>query len=248
MHNSNLVVKLDKVTLQFKRDTKPLFKELNLEVYKHDFVTIVGGNGAGKSALLKLVSRSYLPSKGKVYFNGTNLSRISSQNYAGKCVTFSQNTAECLFPSLSVFENYQLWQMGRTQSFFQAFAKNDKESFKEHIHQFNKKLVSKLDTEVRLLSGGEKQALILGLIFLSPPELLLLDEHTSALDPKTSSHIMELTCKQIAKYGITCMMVTHDLHHIKTYGNRLLVLKEGLVALDSREKPSLDQIMHYCYE
>jgi putative tryptophan/tyrosine transport system ATP-binding protein len=140
-----------------------------------------------------------------------------------------------------------LWKMGQQKKFFMMGGNEQREFFEQHVALFNPRLVLKLDTEVSLLSGGERQALVLSLIFLRPPKMLLLDEHTSALDPKTSSAIMELTADLVAKHNMGCIMITHDLHMAEKFGNRVIALKEGQVVLDSYSKPSIQEMMHCCY-
>jgi putative ABC transport system ATP-binding protein len=239
-----MLVEFKDFTLKFSEHENPLFDKFNLDIQPGDFVVLIGGNGSGKSTLLKAITGVPYEYSGAIIINGTNLKHLPTR--WEHCFMLNQNVNECLFLNLTVYENLVLWT--RKTEFYKKNVGSLKETFKNYIVDFNKKLPGKLDMPVALLSGGEKQSLVLGLIFLNPPKLLLLDEHTSALDPKTAASIMNLTHELIQKHLVSCIMITHEMNDAEHYGNRIVGLKEGSLVLDTREKCSVEKLMHVCYE
>lgn len=219
------ILNLKNVTLNFPGAERPALKQINYIVNRGDFVIVLGSNGSGKSTLLKLLYRSHLPNDGKIEFLGKAIAEHGMGHFSEKVGVLTQSCADSLFTSLTIYENYLLVkkQKGLTR------VNNAKERafLSDYLTDFNPNLCNKLDIVIDKLSGGEKQAFALALCLLQPPALLLLDEHTSALDPKTSNQIMQLTHKMIARHQITCLLTTHDLDIAMQYGNRILVLREG---------------------
>jgi len=171
-----------------------------------------------------------------------SIEKYSQKKLAKTIITLTQNPLDSLFPKLTVKENCLL-------ACYRA--ENSHTSFEDHFAQFNPKLVSHLNTLSGNLSGGEQQALVLALACLAKPKILLLDEHTSALDPHTAENLMRLTQEKIKAQGMTCIMSTHQLEHALKYGDRLIALQNGriLKTYNKTEKASLslEQIKKECY-
>lgn len=238
---------LDNVSLNYSGDANPVLQQINYAVHPEDFVILLGGNGSGKSSLLKLLHRHHQPNAGKIHFLNKPIHHHSSKEFSGQVSILTQDCSQSLFSSLSVYENYLL--MRRSQLTFTRHH-HERQFLKTHLEDYNPNLCNKLDTLITQLSGGEKQALALAFCLLHPPTLLLLDEHTSALDPKTSEQIMQLTQKMIIKHNITCILTTHDLDIALRYGNRILVLHEGKISktFDRQNKSQLSKevlLNHY---
>lgn len=228
----NLILSLDNISLNLPGVEKPILSNINYKITEGDFIVILGSNGSGKSSLLKCIDQRYQPTSGKISFIKSKM----------KITTLGQNCHESLFPTLTILENYYLFSSGK---------KTDKEFFINYLNEFNPNLSIKLDQLVQTLSGGEKQALALALSVLYPPDILLLDEHTSALDPKSAQTLMEITHRAIQQHNITCMLTTHDLDIASQYGNRILALRNGRMfqVIEHEDKKVLDQnkLLAACY-
>lgn len=245
------LLNIQNVCLQASGIDKPILSGINYQVGKGDFIIILGSNGSGKSSLLKLIDQRYQPTSGVIFLNDRPLARYSAAELSQTVITLTQNTNESLFGSLTLLENYLLVKQRHEAKLFSFANKNEREFFANYLLEFNVNLASKLDQLVDRLSGGEKQALALALSVLYPPKILLLDEHTSALDPKSGQDLMALTHKIVSEHHITCMLTTHDLDIALTYGNRILALRHGEVykVIESEEKKTLTQkdLLEVCY-
>jgi putative ABC transport system ATP-binding protein len=234
------LLKINNLSLKIGNLERPILSNINYEINPGEFIIILGSNGSGKSSLLKLLENRYYPTEGEIFLEERLLSRYSEKQLSQQIKTLTQNCHESLFTSLTIFENYLL----RTK-------KPDKEFLKNYLKKFNINLSLKLDQIVEKLSGGEKQALALALIMLYPPKILLLDEHTSALDPHASSQIMQLTKDIVEEYKITCILTTHDLFIAENYGDRILALKNGSIHQDIKKNPkaklSHSELLNACY-
>lgn len=224
---------------------KPILNKINYEIFADDFVIILGSNGSGKSTLLKLIDKRLQTTQGKLFLQEKDINNYTAKEYSQKVKTLSQNCNDSLYPSLTLFENYLL--ANKKVNFGLRKNKQARELLKNYLFQFNPKLSTKLDQIVDELSGGEKQTLALALTILNPPLLLLLDEHTSALDPKTAELNMQLTKDMVTKNKITCLLTTHNLNIAEQYGNRILAIGHGeiLGAIDSEEKNSFSNELMY---
>jgi len=242
---------LKKVALHLKGIEHAILLPLSYTLQKGDFVIVIGSNGSGKSSLLKLIDKRYTASNGEILLEGKPLRSYAPKVLHHKIKTLTQNTEESLFETLTVFENYLVVKQQYEPNLFSLIEKKERAYFENYVESFNPQLSRKLDQAVRQLSGGEKQALALALTVLYPPRLLLLDEHTSALDPKSAERIMALTRKVIEEYQITCLLTTHNLAVAKEYGNRILALKEGKLhhVIESAEKAVLTELelLQMCY-
>ncbi|MBS5987866.1 ATP-binding cassette domain-containing protein [Clostridium sp.] len=220
-----------------------VFDKLSVEIDKGDFVTIIGSNGAGKSTLLNIIAGSIEQDSGTIYIDGEN---VSSKEEFYRCREIGrvyQNPSFGVDPKMTILENLSLADnKGKKYGLSLGINKKRIESYKELLKELNLGLEDKLYNKVELLSGGQRQALTLLMAVMSNPKLLLLDEHTAALDPKTSEKIMEITKKIVKERGITTLMVTHNLKHAIDSGNRLFMMHRGNIVVDvkGKERKELD--------
>lgn len=216
------ILQINNVSLNLSGAENYILKDIQYKIYPEDFIILLGSNGSGKSSLLKLIDRRTVISSNKIILNGIDINNYSNKEYSQKVKTLTQNCNDSLFPGLTLFENYL---MHKTKS--RDSNKIERQFLQNYLESYNQKLCDKLDQVVDVLSGGEKQTFALAMTILEPPLLLLLDEHTSALDPKTAHMNMLLTQEMIQKNKITCLLTTHNLHMAEEYGNRILGLKLG---------------------
>lgn len=239
------------VSLHLPAMDKPILSDINYQVNQGDFIIILGSNGSGKSSLLKLLDQRYHPTAGDIFLNNSALHAMRPAELSKKIITLTQNCHESLFTSLSIYENYLLVKCRQKTKNSLIRAKNERLFLAEYLVEFNPNLSQKLDQTVDKLSGGEKQALALALSVLYPPEILLLDEHTSALDPKTATQLMAITQRIVSNHHITCMLTTHQLDIAMQYGNRILALRQGEIyqKMDYDNKMNLSQqdLLSACY-
>ena len=233
--NNSKVIELKKINFTIPEVDLHILHDINLEVFSDDFIILLGNNGCGKSSLIKIIDGTYKPESGEIIRHGKDFKDSS-------IVTVMQNVDNSLFPGMTVFENCMLWKL-REDKVSLSFSKaDDKNYYKSYLAPFNENLPDKIDTTVRRLSGGEKQSLILALCLCCPPKLLLLDEHTSALDPKMTDIVMDMTNIDILREKVPCMMTTHNLSHAIKYGNRIIMMRNGRIVHDFRreEKENID--------
>lgn len=237
------MLNFDRVSLHL--NSKAILSDINLTVHSQEMIMMLGSNGSGKSSLLKLIDRRYAFQQGKLTLDSIPIERYSSKNLAKTITTLTQNPLDSLFPHLTVKENL-LIACARIK-----LPQKITPSLKDHLAEFNPKLISHLDSLCINLSGGEQQALVLALACLVGPKILLLDEHTSALDPHTAENLMRLTQEKIRAYGITCIISTHHLDHALRYGDRLIALQQGKILKEysAMEKKllSVETMRQECY-
>lgn len=214
-------------------DEKIIFESLNLHIKKGEFVTIVGGNGAGKSTLMNLVSGLMFPDGGEIFIDGQNVTNLPENKRAKFIGRVFQDPLKGSAPNLTVEENLSLAILRdkkRRLSF--GVHKNNRELLVNELRKFNLGLENRLDAKMGLLSGGQRQAVTLLMATLVKPKILLLDEHTAALDPKSSKKILELTEEITSDENITTLMITHNLDDAIKFGDRLIMLNHGKVQFD----------------
>jgi putative ABC transport system ATP-binding protein len=212
---------------------KKALKGIDLTIHEGDFITVVGSNGAGKSTLLNVISGEIPPSSGNILINDKNVSRDPTFKRAVNVARVFQDPLVGTCGELSIAENLCLaLKRGQKRPLLKALSTKTKKTLQEMVKALNLGLESRLDTPMGLLSGGQRQAVSLLMATLSPLQILLLDEHTSALDPKTAAFIMELSQTLIQERNLTTLMVTHSLHHALDYGNRTLMLHDGQIIYD----------------
>lgn len=215
---------------------------MSLSVEKGDFITIIGSNGAGKSTLLNIISGSIPCDEGSIMLNGEEISNMTEYKISRLVGRVFQDPKLGTSPSMTVLENMSLaCNKNKRYGFSWGVEKKKIPDIKESLSRLGLGLENKLDVNVGLLSGGQRQAMALLMATISNPCLLMLDEHMAALDPKTSEIIGELTDKIVRENGITTLMVTHNLKQAIDMGNRLIMMHRGRIILDIRgeEKKNL---------
>ncbi len=207
-----------------------LVRDMSIDLFPGDCMMLIGSNGSGKSTLLKLISGALTPTSGAIYLEAEIL-RTSIRKRAHSIATMNQDPNAATFSELSVYENYLIRTRGSLQM------------AKDYLYPFNPKLPDRMNTPAGKLSGGERQALGLALCLLSHPKLLLLDEHTSALDPESEKRLMEITYDAIRSRNITAIICTHNVSDALHYGNRLIALQRGslLADISAEEKKNISK-------
>jgi putative tryptophan/tyrosine transport system ATP-binding protein len=239
------------ISLRFPGADRPILENINYSIHEGDRIILLGSNGSGKSSLLKLLNRSYQPTTGQIFLKSHNLQDINMHRLSQEIVTVTQDLRDSLFYNLTVLENCLLWETRFTKASLKISTHQEKGFYSDYLAAFHPQLPKKLDVCVAALSGGERQSLVLALCLQHPPQLLLLDEHTSALDPKTAANLIKYTERLLEEKSITCVLTTHNLEIALKYGNRLLALAEGKIRLeaDGATKTTLtpEQILERCY-
>ena len=235
------MLKLENICLTFNPGTvneKKALENLNLHLEKGDFVTILGSNGAGKSTLFNTIAGTYLPDAGKVYLDGQDITRLPDYKRSKQIGRLFQDPLKGTAPNMTIEENLALAYLraSHTKSPFSMVSKSDRADFRERLAMLNLGLEDRMNQPVGLLSGGQRQALTLLMATLVTPKILLLDEHTAALDPGTAETVLELTKKIVAEQGITCLMITHNLASSLALGNRTIMMENGKIALDLKNE------------
>ena len=216
---------------------------LNLTLKDGDFVTVIGGNGAGKSTMLNMICGVYPIDKGKIILNGENISRWPEHKRARFLGRVFQDPMMGTAADMEIEENLALaYRRGLKRGMKWAITKDEKVKYQESLRTLGLGLESRMTSKVGLLSGGQRQALTLLMATLRKPELLLLDEHTAALDPKTAAKVLELTEKIVAENHLTTLMITHNMKDAIRMGNRLIMMHDGRVIYDvaGEEKNNLE--------
>ena len=217
----------------FNKDTvneKHALCDLSLKLEDGDFVTVIGSNGAGKSTLLNSIAGNIDVDSGRIYNNGRDITYEKEYKRARYIGRLYQDPLKGTAPHMTIEENLGLaFSRGKRMRLGSGVRKSDRVYFKEVCKKLGLGLETRLTSEVGLLSGGQRQALTLLMATLETPELLLLDEHTAALDPKTSHQIMEITREIVEKNHITTLMITHNIPNALEYGNKTLVMNKGSI-------------------
>ncbi|WP_302820619.1 ABC transporter ATP-binding protein [Fusobacterium ulcerans] len=214
-----------------------IFENFNLNIEESEFVAILGSNGCGKSTLFNLISGSLKEDAGSISLDETSINNLKEEDRAWGIGKVHQDSSKGVSPSLTILENLSLADKKCEKFSLRNLIKKDKiKRFVEILKEVDLGLENKLDTQVKFLSGGQRQALSLIMATLKKPKLLLLDEHTAALDPKTSKVIMEKTKQLIDKQHITAMMISHNLRDAVQYADRIIMLDKGRVILDVESK------------
>lgn len=222
-------------------DEVSVFNDLSLNIEEGEFVSIVGSNGSGKTTLLNIISGLLNVDDGEVILKDKNINKVKEYIRARKIGRVYQDPSLGTAPNLTIIENLALAEnKGKRYGLSFAFSKKKIKEYYDLLKPLNLGLEDKLNVKVKSLSGGQRQVLALIMATLKPIDLLLLDEHTAALDPKTSQVIMDLTDKIVKEKGITTIMVTHNLRFAKEYGNRLLMFNQGQIVLDVKDKQKED--------
>jgi len=206
---------------------------LNLELKDGDFVTVIGGNGAGKSTMLNSVAGVYPVDSGKIMLDGVDLTHLPEYKRAKFIGRVFQDPMMGTAATMQIEENLALAaRRGKARTLRSGITKQERESYKEQLKILDLGLEDRMTSKVGLLSGGQRQALTLLMATLQKPKLLLLDEHTAALDPKTAAKVLETTQRIVEKDKLTTLMITHNMRDAIAYGNRLIMMYEGRVVVD----------------
>lgn len=206
---------------------------LSLTLKEGDFVTVIGGNGAGKSTMLNAVAGTWLVDEGRIIINGTDVTKLSEHKRAAYLGRVFQDPMTGTAATMGIEENLALAKRrGKRRSLLQGITRKEREEYKELLKVLDLGLENRLTSKVGLLSGGQRQALTLLMATLKKPKLLLLDEHTAALDPKTAAKVLEITDMIVNRDHLTTMMITHNMQDAINHGNRLIMMMEGKIILD----------------
>ncbi len=213
-------------------NAKTVIKGLNLKIEKNDFVTIIGSNGAGKTTLFNLISGNMFPTNGTVSVGDKDVTDDPEYKRAKYIGRIFQDPLLGTASTMTLEDNMMITYKKGFKWLKISLNRKKRSFFKEELLQLNMGLENRLKENVSLLSGGQRQALTLLMTVLSKPEIILLDEHTAALDPRNASIVMDLTAKFIEQHSLTTMMITHNMQHAIDYGNRLLMMDGGEVIID----------------
>ncbi len=212
---------------------KRVFEGLSLTLDEGDFVTVIGGNGAGKSTLLNLVAGVFPSDGGEVVIDGTDVTKMPEYKRAKFIGRVFQDPRMGTASDMWVEENMSIADSrGHRRGVRWAITGRDRERYKEQLKLLDLGLENRLTTKMGLLSGGQRQAITLLMAAMKKPKLLLLDEHTAALDPKTAAKVLEITDKLINENNLTALMVTHNMKDAIAHGNRIIMMNAGKIVLD----------------
>ncbi len=225
------LLSIQNLSLKVPSKEEPILSDISLEIFPGDFIVLLGSNGSGKSSLIKMINGLSKPTVGEISFKGVSLVNLPIDERAKEIVTLTQDLNLTTFSHLSVLENC-LIAACRNQK-----TKPSREKIAQTLQAYN--LRDKLDEPVHALSGGERQTLGFAMSVWCLPPLLLLDEHTSALDPQRARSLMQLTHEVISNNQLTAIMTTHNLDDAFLYGNRVIALSRGKVILDIKDKKDL---------
>jgi len=214
-------------------DKRVALDNVSLDVKEGEFVTIIGGNGSGKSTLMNIISGVLQPDVGNVIIDGMDVTKVPEHKRAKYIGRVFQDPMMGTAGDMSVLENLEIAiRRGNKHTLRWGFSAKNKELFIKELTGFDLGLETRLNQKVKLMSGGQRQALTLLMATLKRPSLLLLDEHTAALDPKTAKKVLLLTQKIVEENKLTTIMITHNMRDAITYGNRLIMLHGGHILFD----------------
>ena len=239
------MLKIENVKKVFNAGTineKVALNGLNLELKEGDFVTVIGGNGAGKSTMLNAVAGVYSVDDGHIYIGGVDVTKLPEYKRAQYIGRVFQDPMMGTAATMQIEENLALAaRRGMARTLRIGITKKEREEYREQLKILELGLEDRLTAKVGLLSGGQRQALTLLMATLRKPKLLLLDEHTAALDPKTAAKVLEATQKIVEKDNLTTLMITHNMRDAIAYGNRLIMMYDGHIVVDvsGEEKKNL---------
>lgn len=248
------MLKLESVSKTFNPGTvnqKLAIDGLSLELHDGDFATIVGSNGAGKSTMFNAITGNFYVDEGKIILDGEDIT-YKREHLRSKVIGhLFQDPLKGTAPNMTIEENLAIAYLRASKlkgAIFSRISKTEKKMFREHLSQLEMGLENRMKNPVGLLSGGQRQALTLLMATIVTPKLLLLDEHTAALDPATAEKVLKLTKDIIAERNITCLMVTHNMNQALELGNRTIMMDEGKIIFDisgeKREGLTVSDLLH----
>ena len=230
------MLKIEDIAKTFNPGTiteKVALKGVSLHLEPGDFVTVIGGNGAGKSTLMNSIAGTFPVDRGKIIIDGENITKWPEHKRAKYIGRVFQDPMMGTAPTMMIEENLAMaYRRTKKRGLGWGITSKEREIYRKALAQLNLGLEDRMTTKVGLLSGGQRQAVTLLMATLQKPKLLLLDEHTAALDPATSSKVLELSDKIIKEHNLTALMVTHNMQNAIDYGNRLIMMDNGKIILD----------------
>lgn len=238
------MINLEKINMIFGEGTpnrNHVLRDLDLKINKGDFITIIGSNGAGKTTLYNVISGNKKPTSGKVTINDKDVTsdpEYKRANYIGRIF---QDPLLGTAGNMNIADNMLVAGAKGFKGLKISLNKKKKEYFQTQLARLDMDLENRMNDNVGMLSGGQRQALTLLIMSLSQPDLVLLDEHTAALDPRNAEKVLDLTSRFIEEYNFTVMMITHNMQQAIDFGNRLLMMDEGKIIIDicGEEKKNL---------
>ena len=246
------MLKLDNIHKTFNPGTineKIALNGVNLTLTEGDFVTVIGGNGAGKSTTLNAIAGVWPIDSGKIYIGGDDVTKLSEHKRAKYLGRVFQDPMTGTATTMSIEENMAIAaRRGEKRGLSWGITHQERDTYREMLKTLDLGLEDRLTSKVGLLSGGQRQAITLLMASIKKPKLLLLDEHTAALDPKTAAKVLEISDKIIAENHLTAMMVTHNMKDAIVHGNRLIMMHEGKVILnisgEEKKKLTVEDLLH----
>ena len=246
------MLKIDNIKKTFNPGTineKVALNGVNLSLEEGDFVTVIGGNGAGKSTTLNAIAGVWPVDSGKIYIGGDDVTRLSEYKRAKYLGRVFQDPMTGTATTMSIEENMAIAaRRGQSRGLSCGITKKERDVYREMLATLDLGLENRLSSKVGLLSGGQRQAITLLMASIQKPRLLLLDEHTAALDPKTAAKVLEISDRIIADHHLTAMMVTHNMKDAIVHGNRLIMMHEGRVILniagEEKKKLTVEDLLH----
>lgn len=240
---------IDNISKTFNPGTvneKKALSNLSLEVKDGDFISIIGANGAGKSTLFNAIAGDFLTDEGRIILDGEDITFLPEYKRAKTIGRLFQDPLRGTAPDMSIEENLAL--AAGHGGWLSRLTKKEKDMLRERVALLNMGLENRMDSPMGLLSGGQRQALTLMMATINPPKILLLDEHTAALDPGTSAKVLELTEKIVSENKLTCLMITHNMQSALTQGTRTLMMDQGNIIYDiegdQRNNTSVDDLLN----
>lgn len=227
---------------------KTALNGLSLTIEDGEFVTVIGGNGAGKSTLMNAIAGTWTVDSGKIIIDGNDVTKLPEHKRAAYLGRVFQDPMNGTAANMEIEENMALAKRrGKKRTLRVGIKKSEREEYRELLKVLGLGLENRLSSKVGLLSGGQRQALTLLMATMQAPKLLLLDEHTAALDPKTAAKVLEITEMMVKKSNLTTLMITHNMRDAIAHGNRLIMLKDGQIILDikgeEKQKLTVEQLL-----
>ena len=246
------MLEIKNVTKIFNKGTvneKVALDDFSLTLEDGDFVTVIGGNGSGKSTMMNAIAGVWPVDEGRIVIDGIDVTKLPEHNRAKYLGRVFQDPMTGTAATMGIEENLALAKRrGKSRSLKTGITKKEREEYKELLKSLDLSLEERMTSKVGLLSGGQRQALTLLMATLQKPKVLLLDEHTAALDPKTAAKVLETTEKIVNRDKLTTLMITHNMKDAIVHGNRLIMLKDGHVILDIRgeekKKLTVEDLLH----
>lgn len=251
------MLKISNISKTFNPGTineKKALSDLSLHLAKGDFVTILGSNGAGKSTLFNAIAGTFPVDRGTITLDGKNITSLPDYKRSKFIGRMFQDPLKGTAPTMTIEENLALAYMRASSGTnpFSVVSKADRSEFRQRLSQLGLGLEDRMGSPVGLLSGGQRQALTLLMATMVTPKLLLLDEHTAALDPATADKVLALTRQIVADHGITCLMITHNIPSALSLGNRTIMMKDGSIVLElggaQRERLTPEELLRLFHQ